>query len=147
MGWSRKLGRVERQLYGHFRCIDLQREAFIPANAINFNHTLTVKRGQTPKGQHARLGSVMLVSLLIPSEKHLLRAVFFAVTTNSHPHRSMEFKHPDTRKATSRKLGVSAGERVQRARQLWRWMYHDGMWARSIEATADMQDGFSQAFR
>lgn len=39
------------------------------------------------------------------------------------------------------------GERPQRARQLWRWMYHDNFWARSIDETADQQDGFSEAYR
>ena len=39
------------------------------------------------------------------------------------------------------------GERRQRAQQLWRWMYHDKFWARSIDATADLQDGFGAAYR
>jgi len=40
-----------------------------------------------------------------------------------------------------------AGERPQRARQLWRWMYHDKAWARSIEATADLTNGFGAPYR
>lgn len=40
-----------------------------------------------------------------------------------------------------------AGERPQRARQLWRWMYYHGHWARSADDTAGLQDGFSTAFR
>jgi len=41
---------------------------------------------------------------------------------------------------------LSTGERPQRARQLWRWMYHDKAWARSIEATADLTNGFGAPY-
>ncbi|CAL8466079.1 g5615 [Coccomyxa elongata] len=42
---------------------------------------------------------------------------------------------------------ISVGERPQRARQLWKWMYYDGGWVRSLDDTADLQDGLSAAFR
>jgi hypothetical protein len=42
---------------------------------------------------------------------------------------------------------VAMGERRQRGLQLWRWMYADGPWIRTLEETAGQQDGFSQAFR
>ena len=42
---------------------------------------------------------------------------------------------------------IYAGERPQRARQLWRWMYYRGNWVRSLEETAGLQDGISEAFR
>ncbi|KAK9902027.1 hypothetical protein WJX75_001626 [Coccomyxa subellipsoidea] len=42
---------------------------------------------------------------------------------------------------------ISVGERPQRARQLWRWMYYDGNWVRSLDDTADAQDGLSASFR
>lgn len=42
---------------------------------------------------------------------------------------------------------ASEGERPQRARQLWRWMYYHGSWIRSPDDTAGLQDGFSIAFR
>lgn len=42
---------------------------------------------------------------------------------------------------------ASEGERPQRARQLWRWMYYHGSWIRSPNDTAGLQDGFSVAFR
>ena len=41
-----------------------------------------------------------------------------------------------------------AGERPQRAKQLWRWMYHsDHAWPGDIEETAEMQNGLSAQFR
>ena len=44
-------------------------------------------------------------------------------------------------------LTIDAGERPQRARQLWRWMYYRGNWVRSLEETAGVQGGISDAFR
>ena len=42
---------------------------------------------------------------------------------------------------------VTAGERPQRARQLWRWLYHaEGGWPNDAEQTLQLQNGLSQQF-
>lgn len=42
---------------------------------------------------------------------------------------------------------VSVGERPQRARQLWRWLYHaEGGWPNDAEQTLHLQNGLSQQF-
>ena len=38
------------------------------------------------------------------------------------------------------------GERRQRARQLWRWMYADGALIRDINQATGVANGFSSAF-
>ncbi|CAD7700710.1 unnamed protein product [Ostreobium quekettii] len=38
------------------------------------------------------------------------------------------------------------GEPPRRAHQLWKWMYHDGMWASDLDATVGQPEGFSQDF-
>ena len=38
------------------------------------------------------------------------------------------------------------GERRQRARQLWRWMYADGALIRDISQATGVANGFSSAF-
>ena len=40
----------------------------------------------------------------------------------------------------------TAGERQQRATQLWRWMYY-GAFVRSLEETAGAANGFGQSYR
>jgi hypothetical protein len=39
-----------------------------------------------------------------------------------------------------------AGERRQRAMQIWRWMYADDNWVAGLEQTLGLQNGFSQDF-
>ncbi|KAK9807114.1 hypothetical protein WJX73_006752 [Symbiochloris irregularis] len=41
----------------------------------------------------------------------------------------------------------ATGEREQRTRHIWRWLYHDGLWMRSMEETVGQQDGFGPSFR
>lgn len=42
---------------------------------------------------------------------------------------------------------LAVGETQNRALQLWRWMYDDGRWMRSLDETAHQQNGFAQGFR
>lgn len=42
---------------------------------------------------------------------------------------------------------LDVGETQNRALQLWRWMYDDGRWMRSLDETAHQQNGFAQGFR
>jgi 23S rRNA (adenine2503-C2)-methyltransferase len=37
----------------------------------------------------------------------------------------------------------AVGEDARRAKQLWRWMYYDGMWAASFTETVGRQNGLS----
>ena len=55
--------------------------------------------------------------------------------------------HPEALYDLTMKHCHCSGERPQRARQLWRWMYYDGNWVRSLDDTADAQDGLSASFR
>lgn len=45
-----------------------------------------------------------------------------------------------------RMLVRNAGERKQRALQIWRWMYADDNWVASLEDTLGRQNGFSSDF-
>ena len=66
----------------------------------------------------------------------------------THPHANCLCAGPLCCTSTGMHVHVpKTGERPQRARQLWRWMYHGCSWVRSMDETAGRQDGISDAFR
>ena len=58
---------------------------------------------------------------------------------------SLQHAHPYT--AQSPSSMCTAGERPQRAKHLWRWMYHKDHWVRDLEETHGKQCGFGADFR
>ena len=62
---------------------------------------------------------------------------------NTYP--SLQCAHPHTAQSTSSMC--IAGERPQRAKHLWRWMYYKDHWVRDLEETHGKQYGFGADFR
>jgi hypothetical protein len=61
-------------------------------------------------------------------------------------HSSLHLRHRDS-EPHGLLYSVTAGERPQRVRQLWRWLYHaEGGWPNDAEHTVHLQNGLSREF-
>jgi len=73
--------------------------------------------------------------------------VLVVTMQNDAGYQTVEFKDLLPWSGHCRNL-LFSGERPQRARQLWRWMYHEeGGWVNDAEDTVGLQNGLSQSFR
>lgn len=100
-------------------------------------------RSQQLEGFNAA-GQLLLKSLTRPQ----LEGWCAANGARNPQHSSLHLRHRGSQiTRTAVPYSVTAGERPQRARQLWRWLYHaQGGWPNDAEHTVHLQNGLSREF-